>query len=319
MKKRIRPRHAFTLQVWGKHIWLMLTECVSVISPNLRTVGKPLRGAFSAMGAIFASIVVNVLGAVPVSGYAAVNTEHTNALLDTGYAVFQAIDARHNSNYLDFEVNLEMLLQRKPQGAPVQRRLRIQQLEQVNGDQVLVVFEQPAPIRGTALLTHTYADKDDDQWLYLPAFKRVKKITTRNKSGSFVQSEFSYEDLSVPVVEKYSYQLLEIEACGELTCYVVERRAKAQGTGYSKETFWVDTDYFRTLKVNYFDEQGELLKTLTLEDYRHYFSQLWKPHLLTMTNQQTGRVTRLNWGEFRFGTGLQARRDFSVAALRRTR
>ena len=193
------------------------------------------------------------------------------------------------------------------------------QLEDPAGDKAMVVFDAPAAIKGTALLTHAHANKDDDQWLFLPAFKRVKKITTRNKSGSFVQSEFSFEDLSIPQLHKYSYRLLGQVSCGDLTCYQVERVAVAFESAYGREVFWIDDTTYRVKRIEYFDHAGKDLKTLFLSDYRPYSELLWKPHFLEMRHHQSDRVTTLQWGDYQFRQGLQAQRDFSVAALRRQR
>ena len=90
-----------------------------------------------------------------------------------GLQIFTEADQRHNQNYQDFDVAVTMELFRRAGAKPVQRRLRIRQLEVDAGDQVMVVFEAPAAIRGTALLTHTHLQGDDDQWLFLPSLKRV--------------------------------------------------------------------------------------------------------------------------------------------------
>lgn len=236
-----------------------------------------------------------------------------------GLAIFREIDRRHNQNYADFSVALTMRLMRSAQAKPVVRQLRITQLEQDSGDRVMVVFDAPAAIRGTALLTHAHLQRDDDQWLFLPAFQRVKKITTSNKSGAFVQSEFAYEDLSVPILSKYSYRYLDQQPCGQQQCYLVERRAAGFSSGYGKELYWVDQTAYRIHRVEYFDARERPLKTLTLDDYRAYSPLLWKPHQMLMTNLRSGRKTELLWGDFQFAQGLQAERDFSVAALRRRR
>ncbi|NIT13503.1 MAG: outer membrane lipoprotein-sorting protein, partial [Candidatus Dadabacteria bacterium] len=91
------------------------------------------------------------------------------------------------------------------------------------GDKSITVFDEPRDIEGTALLSHTKILDPDDQWLYLPAVKRVKRISSKNKSGPFVGSEFAYEDLLSQEVDKYNYKWLKDEKCGDLECHVVER------------------------------------------------------------------------------------------------
>jgi hypothetical protein len=121
--------------------------------------------------------------------------------------IFSEMD-RRNSGFNDFDVNLTMILRTKS-GKSSQRELAISVLEVTeDGDKIMVVFNTPASIRGTALLSHAHWVGVDDQWLFLPALKRVKKIAARNKSGPFVGSEFSFEDLSAQELTKYSYEYL---------------------------------------------------------------------------------------------------------------
>jgi hypothetical protein len=110
-----------------------------------------------------------------------------------------------------------------------ERRLRLSTLERRGdnqGDKSLVVFDEPRDIKGTALLSYTRILEPDDQWLFLPALKRVKRISSANKSGSFVGSEFAYEDITGQEFEKYTYKWLLDEPCDLLECFVVERRPR---------------------------------------------------------------------------------------------
>ncbi|MEM9623630.1 MAG: outer membrane lipoprotein-sorting protein [Pseudomonadota bacterium] len=243
---------------------------------------------------------------------------------EVGRAIFAELERRHNSAYADFEVSLRMILTTR-KGKVTQRELRIRQLEiPAAGDQVLLVFDQPANIRGTALLSHSQMQGADDQWLYLPALARVKKIASRNKSGAFVGSEFSYEDLTAPELDKYQYQWLRDEPCGELLCHVVERIAKDPYSGYQRELHWIDEQHFRAWRVEYYDKRRQALaKVLQLSDYRPYFdaqqSERWKPHRMHMLNERTQSHTELLWSDYAFGQGLTHERDFSVSSLRRAR
>ena len=94
--------------------------------------------------------------------------------------------------------------------------------EQTRGDLSLVIFDTPADVKGTAFLSHTKKAGSDDQWLYLPALKRVKRIASSNQAGPFMGSEFAYEDISSQELEKYTYKYLRNEDYGGLDCFVVE-------------------------------------------------------------------------------------------------
>ncbi|WP_296380521.1 outer membrane lipoprotein-sorting protein, partial [Winogradskyella sp.] len=106
-------------------------------------------------------------------------------------------------------VELKMTLKNK-NGQTSERLLTTKTLELTeDGDKSLIVFNSPKDVKGTSTLTFTHKIGSDDQWLYLPSIKRVKRISSNNKSGPFVGSEFAYEDLSSQEVEKYAYKFLE--------------------------------------------------------------------------------------------------------------
>ena len=235
-----------------------------------------------------------------------------------GRAIFDEAD-RRISGYGALEVDLRMIL-RTAKGVSSERSLRIRQLEMPeDGDRVLVVFDTPADIRGTALLSHAHKVADDDQWLFLPAIKRVKKIASRNKSGAFLGSEFAFEDLALPELDKYSYRYLRDDVWQEQPCFVVERRAVVAHSGYSKEHYWIDQSEYRTLRVEYFDRREQPVKALNVTDYRLYEDRFWKAGRMHMQNLRSGKSTELVWQQYDFSIDLDADRDLSVNSLRRAR
>jgi hypothetical protein len=237
---------------------------------------------------------------------------------DKGLAIVREAERRYDG-YGDSTANLRMVLRNK-QGQVSERELRIRALEVADGGtRGLCIFDSPADVKGTVLLTHTHRDKPDDQWLYLPATERVRRIAAQNRSGSFMGSEFSYEDIATQTIEKYTYKWLRDEVHDERECHVIERYpVDKRNSGYSKQTVWMDTEHLRTLKVEYYDRRGSLLKTLTVKDYRRYLEQFWRPHEMTMVNHQTGKSSQLLWSEYAFRTGL-SEHDFNQHNLTRIR
>jgi len=235
-----------------------------------------------------------------------------------GLAVFQEKD-RRESGYGDLQVSLEMVL-RDRSGAESRRELAISQLEVPGeGDRLLVVFDTPKPIRGTALLSYSNLEGPDDQWLYLPAQKRVKKIASRNKSGPFLSSEFAFEDLALHEVEKFTYRTLGREPCGVLECLRVERTPLDEYSGYSRQEVLLELQTLRVERIDYFDRHGRPLKVLVNDEYQLHEGQFWKPRRMFMDNLQTGKTTELLWKAYTFGSGLLADRDFSTNSLMRAR
>ena len=235
-----------------------------------------------------------------------------------GLAVFREAD-RRDSGYADLQVDLSMTL-RTAKGAESTRSLRIRQLEVADdGDRLLVVFDTPKAIRGTALLSYAHKVEPDDQWLYLPALKRVKRIASQNRSGPFLSSEFAYEDLALQELEKFDYRLLRIEQLEGQSFFVLERVPVDDHSGYSRQVVHMDATELRIHRIQYYDHQDRPLKALELNGYERYEGRFWRPARMLMTNEQTGKSTELLWNNFRFDTGLDAERDFSTNSLRRAR
>jgi len=237
--------------------------------------------------------------------------------LERGRAVADEVDRRDNG-FGDWRANLRMVL-RNRHGEESVREMSIRTLEvDGDGDKSLVVFDRPRDVEGTALLSFTHKQESDDQWLYLPALKRVKRIASDNKAGPFMGSEFAYEDIASQEVEKYTYRFLrEDELEGEASL-VVERVPVDPKSGYSRQVVWYDAVEYRPLRVEYFDRKGDALKTLTFSGYERFAGRYWKAARMEMENHQTGKGTTLQWEGYEFGTGM-SERDFDQNALKRAR
>jgi hypothetical protein len=226
---------------------------------------------------------------------------------------------RTDLGFGDSEVELQMVL-RNAAGQESTRSLRIATLEKPDetvGDKSLVVFDTPRDIEGTALLSHAKILDPDDQWLYLPALKRVKRISSSNKSGPFVGSEFAFEDFTSLELNKFDYTYVGEEPCGDLVCDVLERTPRYENSGYTKQVSFVDQVDYQIRKVEFYDRRGDLLKVLELTDYRNY-NGIWRAHKLSMSNVQTNKQTDLIYGEYTFDNGL-AENDFVKGRLSRLR
>ena len=237
---------------------------------------------------------------------------------EKGLAIIKEADIR-NSEFVDCTASIQMVL-RDRHGQESTRIIRIRTKEVADdGDKELLIFDSPKDEKGTALLTISHKKGDDDQWLYLPALKRVKRISSRNKSGSFVGSEFAYEDISSQEVERYTYKWVRDEIYEGLDCFVVARYPiDKKNSGYIRQVLWIDKMEYRTLKVDYFDRKDSLLKTLIADDYHKYLNKFWRAGCVSMVNHQNGKSTELLWSDIEFGVGLKDR-DFSKNSLKKAR
>jgi outer membrane lipoprotein-sorting protein len=231
-----------------------------------------------------------------------------------------AVEAdRRDSGYGDQSAEMVMIL-RNRHGQESKREMRYRTLEVADdGDKSLMIFDNPKDVKGTAFLNYTHKVGDDDQWLYLPALKRVKRISSRNKSGSFMGSEFAYEDIASQEIEKYNYKWLRDEVYNNMKCYVIERYpVDKKNSGYSRQVVWIDKAEYRTWKVEYYDRKNSLLKTLTFADYNKYIGTYWRASQFNMVNHQTSKSTELRFANYRFNMGLTDD-DFSKNSLKRAR
>lgn len=245
-------------------------------------------------------------------------TSHANATpAEVGRQIAEEVD-RRDSGFVDNTVNLRMIL-RNRHGQESIREIRARTLEVTgDGDKSLVIFDRPGDVKGTAFLSHTHIGEPDDQWLFLPALKRVKRISSKNKSGPFVGSEFAYEDLSSQEVDKYTYRYLRDETVNGLESFVVERIPVYGNSGYTRQIAWVDKNEYRPQKLEYYDRKGDLLKTLIFSEYQQYLGKFWRAHRWEMENHQTGKSTVLEWSEYDFQNGLTDR-DFNRDVLKSVR
>lgn len=236
---------------------------------------------------------------------------------EKGLAIAQEASDR-DEGFGDTSSNLKMILRNK-HGQETTRQMRSKTLEQADdGDKGIVVFDDPADVKGTALLTFTHKEGPDDQWLFLPALKRVKRIASSNKSGPFMGSEFAYEDLASQEVEKYTYRWLRDEAMDGKDFFVMERFPLDKKSGYTKQVVWVDKEEFRVFKVEYYDRKQALLKTLNASGFRQYLDKYWRPEQMLMENHQTGKSTVLSWEDYKFNNGFSDS-DFNRNSLSKVR
>ena len=236
---------------------------------------------------------------------------------EKGLAIAQKAD-QLDSGWGDQKQTLEMIL-RNRQGEESFRQIRGRSLEVTgDGDKALSIFDSPADVKGTAFLSFTHVNEPDDQWLYLPALKRVKRIASKNKSGPFMGSEFAFEDMSSQEVDKYTYKWLRDEKLDGKDVHVIERVPVDKYSGYTRQVVWIDTGIYHPLKIEFYDRKNALLKTLTFMSYKQYLDKYWRPEKMSMINHQNGKSTELTFSDYSFNNGY-TERDFDRNSLKRAR
>lgn len=223
-----------------------------------------------------------------------------------------------NENFKGEESDMEMILI-DAYGAKTTRVMAGKTLEvEGDGDKSLMTFLNPKDVKGTKMLTHSHKGEDDDQWLYLPTIRRVKRISSSNKSSSFMGSEFSYEDLGSQEVDKYNFKWLKDTTLDSgVKGWIVERVPKSN-SGYSKMVMTISSKFMNPVKMEYFDRKGELLKIANFTDFKSYKvgdKTLWRASKIHMKNVQTKKESTMEWKKRKLGVNHSAR-DFKKTSLK---
>ncbi|MAE69323.1 MAG: outer membrane lipoprotein-sorting protein [Gemmatimonadetes bacterium] len=210
---------------------------------------------------------------------------------------------RFNAGYESEISRMEMVLI-NARGDRMVRRMSTKMREtEGDGDQSVMTFEWPADVKGTRLLTWGHLERDDDQWLYLPSLHRVRRISSRSRSGAFMGSEFAFEDLGSREVEKYEHGYLRDEMIEGRATWVTEQVPRDERSGYRRQIVWTDQEYHAPIKIEFYDRKNELLKTMLFSDYGRY-GRWFRPGRIDVENHQTAKRSILTWQERRLGAKL---------------
>ncbi|MCF7915967.1 MAG: outer membrane lipoprotein-sorting protein [Spirochaetaceae bacterium] len=158
----------------------------------------------------------------------------------------------------------------------------------------VIAFHKPASVQNTRFLTVENENGSDDQWIYLPGLGRVRRIAASEGDSSFMGTDFTYDDMQTREVDEDSHTILREEQAGGRDCYVVESVPKdPSDSQYSKRIQWIAKDIWVPMKVDFYDQDGKLLKTLTVERLEKV-QGIWTTINTTIENHQTGHATELN-------------------------
>jgi len=221
------------------------------------------------------------------------------------------------------QLELEMKLINKKGNIRVRRVTEMKKTDASGHEKSLIRFHAPADVKGTGLLTIEHADRDDNQWLYLPVMRKVRRISASSKSDNFVGTDFAYEDLKNEELEKYNYKLMKEEVLENHPCYVIKAvpatpKEKKQ-SGYSKREIWIDKMNFVNLQTKFYDKKGQLFKLFKASDIRVIEgTDKWRAHQMVMENLKTHHETTLLFTDFIINKGISDK-NFTQRYLERGR
>ena len=167
------------------------------------------------------------------------------------------------------------------------------------GNKIINVFSEPVDVKGVSVLTHTAMDGNDQQWMFLPSINRTKRISSSNRSGSFIGSDFAFEDLSSLELSKYSFESASYEEKDGQELIKITYKPKYNGSGYSYIETFLNKKNYQPMFNNYYNSRGEHSKTLFLSEYVSYTPDgAWRPHLLKMEDHIKNSVTEIVFSTF---------------------
>ncbi len=194
-----------------------------------------------------------------------------------------------------------------------EREITTWRLERGDEDKSLMYFRTPESVRGTGFLVWEHKNKDDDQWLYLPAFKKVRRISASEKDKSFMGTDFTYNDVTQPHPDEFTHKLLGSETAEGSDCWKIESIHKTF-TGdpaykdwdkyqYSKTISWTRKDNYVTVKAVMYDKKGQECKLFRAGDVRKV-DGIWTAHVLEMENIKEKHKTILTITGIKYNTGV---------------
>ena len=232
----------------------------------------------------------------------------------SAYDIMRLADERYTGDTAQYRLTMTL---NSGRGAPRVREVAYYFKDYGDTEKVLMFFNSPRDVAGTGYLSFSYDDesKDDDIWLYLPAMKRVRRITGSGKNDSFMGTDFTYEDMGSRSLSKDDFSLRGEEAVDGEPCWVVEARPKDSRDPWGRRVIRVRKDANIFAAVDYYDRQDRLLKTLRMSGL-HQVDGIWTAQRMEMTNVQDRHSTVIEMSEIRFNMPLDDNL-FAVTALER--
>lgn len=228
----------------------------------------------------------------------------SHASLEEGLKIAQKMDAA-SDGYIGESSTMKLVLI-DATGRKIEREMLGESSEKKDMDKTLMSFVKPFDVKGTKLLTWSKQVGDDEQWLYLPSLKRVKKINSQTKGSSFMGSEFSFEDLGGQAIEKYTFFLKGNSKVGSEDVWILERKAK-ENSSYARVILYVSKKFLSTVKTEYYNKRNELLKVAVFSGFVKYkvgTKEIYRPSSIEMNNIQSKKKSIFSWEDRKVGIAI---------------
>jgi hypothetical protein len=248
-----------------------------------------------------------LLAAAALAGAAPAVAAPDEAPLE-GVEVARRINARDEGRQVSRIVRWELV---DRQGDRRTRETRVFRKTDAAARRTVLFFLAPENLRDTAFLTvdHHERGRDDDQWLYLPAARKVRRVSATDRGEAFLGSDLSYEDVKLETrvgLEDYRWtmqageEVVDGHHCLLLEAVPVDETT-ARELGYGRVLLRVDPELWMVRRAEYWDPGGRLLKTAGLGDIR-LVDGIWTVHRVEMANAVTGHRTILGFDDVDYTT-----------------
>lgn len=212
------------------------------------------------------------------------------------------------------EMKISMTL-RNRRGETRTRSLYSRSLRDKGLSRTLVRFLTPSDVAGTSFLFVEHKDKDDDQYMYLPALKAVKRIAGRQKNARFMGSDFTYADLEWRDLDEASYKKLPDEKVGNTECHVIDSFPNNKKSRYAKTTSWIRKKDFVLVRIRFFDKRSQLYKVMFVKAVKKVGGSLMATRI-KMTDKRKKHSTFLQISDIKLRKDLKSD-EFTVRALKK--
>jgi outer membrane lipoprotein-sorting protein len=191
-----------------------------------------------------------------------------NASAQSAAAIMQAAKDRIKSDTMSSRSRMVITAKN---GGTTERVIDQYSKDAANGyARTVIVFQSPATVKGTRFLTMDNASGKSDQWIFLPALGKVRRIASSESGGSFMGTDFSYDDMSLMDrdVGEDTHTILREETLNGMACYVIESVPKDSDFQYAKMITWVDKASYRSYKQELYNKRGAVEKLMEMLGYR---------------------------------------------------
>ncbi|MFC1555448.1 outer membrane lipoprotein-sorting protein [candidate division KSB1 bacterium] len=216
----------------------------------------------------------------------------------TGFDIMKRVDERPVPADATMQTIMKLIDKRGKE------RVRTIKTYRFGDNKQIMWFLEPADVKGSSFLKHEYDDRDDDMWLYLPAFGKERRIASHQVKGSFMGSDFTYEDMGDRDLKDYTYKVLKEESLDDKACWVIESIPNdGVVTDYSKIVSWVRKDADTPAKEEFYDKRGNLKKVKNVEVIN--IEEFWLLSTLVMENLKSEHKTEIYMNDIEINTGLK--------------